>query len=55
MSIGGLNPGFQGFEGYKVLNIMKTHAVSLYVDYSEGILVAYIWATEIQVKPSTVG
>ena len=34
---------------------MKTHAVLLDVGYSEGILVAYIWATEIQVKPSTVG
>jgi len=50
-----LQPDFQGFEGYNVLNIMKTDAVSLYVDYSEGIFVAYIWATDIQVKPSTVG
>ncbi|CAD6493075.1 MAG: hypothetical protein EMLJLAPB_00433 [Candidatus Argoarchaeum ethanivorans] len=33
-----LLPDFQGFEGYKVLNIMKTHAVSLYVDYGRGIL-----------------
>jgi hypothetical protein len=50
-----LKPDFQGFEGYKVLNIMKTHAVSLDWVYSKEIFVAYIRATEIQVKPNTVG